>query len=98
MSNSNPEKRLLIYACSVISVIGMLCLAIGVPFGSDLVRQISESTKKDVRQDAEIKHLQSKVDKMELVLDRVSRNGEGIARIEGRLLLWEPEEMEIGKK
>lgn len=90
MSEPRPEMRLLIYACAIISVIGILCMAFLVPAGNDLLRQISDSTKSDVRQDANIEHLDDKVDHLELAIDRLTKMEGAIARIEGRLESWEP--------
>ena len=90
MSDPTPERRLLIYACAIISVIGMLCLAFIVPAANDFIRQIADSTKADVRQDSHLTHLDDKVDHMEIAIDRLIRMEAGIARIEGRLESWEP--------
>ena len=90
MSDPTPERRLLIYACAIISVIGMLCLAFIVPAANDFMRQIAESTKADIRQDSSLEHLGDKVDHIELAIDRLTKMESGIARIEGRLESWEP--------
>ena len=90
MSDPTPERRLLIYACAIISLIGMLTVAFVVPAGNSLIRQVSDGTKADVQQDADLKHLFSKVDHIEIAIDRLSRMESSLARIEGRLETWEP--------
>ena len=90
MSDPTPEKRLLIYACAIISVIGMLCLTFLIPAANGMIEQVSDSTKADVKQDSDIEHLFQKVDHIELAINRLSRMEAALARIEGRLESWEP--------
>ena len=90
MSDPSPEKRLLIYACAIISVIGMLCLTFLVPAANGMITQVSNSTKADVKHSSDIEHLFQKVDHIELAINRLSRMEAALARIEGRLESWEP--------
>ncbi len=81
----------MIWAASVVGVLGFIFMAIGIPAVNAKISEISISTGNDIRQDAEIKHLAKDVNTIELAIAELTAMNVAIARIETKLETWEPD-------
>jgi hypothetical protein len=85
----STSRRTMIWAASVVGVIGFIFMSIGIPAVNAKIVEISVSTRNDIRQDAELTYLNEKYGRIEMAITKLTDMNVAIARIEEQLKSFE---------
>ena len=101
--SDQSSRNLIIGAGAIISAVGFVILAFGVPAISAKYVEITKSTHTNIRQDAEIKYNSNKIGEIFIVLGQIAENGAAQLKVTNEILInqarfdtkldtWEPAE------